>query len=251
MSVIATTAAAVSSAVKNTVPIVDNLVAFRILYLLVTPFNKSSAFEKGLIDENGKLLKPVKDMTSDEKSSYTYLHRLVFNLKRLIGKLPGGKSMIASLAAAYFLIKEGVEQGDLNNLEERFNDLMEKNIVLVEEQILVEKFLMLMEDAVAAPANSMGNGGVALKDNPMVLKKRNNWKDLPKAFGVTTFEVSDHAFMGFKKAKVKGARWDEHMTPSEEDKDTYDKIRQFSRTYSKKPIAIKRRNYEQYTMIKH
>ena len=46
-------------------------------------------------------------MLNDRKSAYTVFHRLVFNIKRLINKIPGiGKSRIASYAAALLLIKE-------------------------------------------------------------------------------------------------------------------------------------------------
>lgn len=240
--------------------LIDNLIAFRILYLLVKPFDKSDAFKLGIIDKDGNLLRHADELkTPEEKDAYNYLTRLTFNLKRLIAKVPGGKSMIASIVAAYFLIKEGVEHDDLSNLDERFDTLlnqMNEGVCLVEEQLLVEKFLVLMKDELneeGAPANSVGSGQVA--DNPTPLfagvKKRNNWKDLPKAFGATAFEVSGKAYNGFKNAKVKGAKWDDHMVPSEDDKDTYDKIRKFSKTYSNKPILIKHRDHDAYQYIKH
>lgn len=82
----------------------DLFYAFRFLKLLTTPWNKMEAFEKGLIDDNGKVLKKAK--TSDEKSAYTVFHRLVFNIKRILGKLPFGKTKFGSYATALFLIKE-------------------------------------------------------------------------------------------------------------------------------------------------
>lgn len=239
--------------------LIDNLIAFRILWLLVQPWQKTDAFKLGIIDKDGKLLRHVDDLkTSEEKDAYSYLHRLVFNLKRLIGKLPGGSSLIASLVAAYFLIKEGVEHNDLSNLEERFfalNNQLNEGLCLVEEQLLVEKFLELVKDELiedGAPANSMGSGQVAVSPMPIgAVKKRNNWKDLPKAFGVTTFPVSGKAYAGFKTAKVKGAKWDDHMIPSDEDKDTYEKIKQYSKTYPKKPIMIKHKDLDIHQFIKH
>lgn len=82
----------------------DLFYAFRFLKLLTTSWDKMEAFEKGLIDDNGKVLKKAK--TSDEKSAYTVFHRLVFNIKRILGKLPFGKTKFGSYAAALFLIKE-------------------------------------------------------------------------------------------------------------------------------------------------
>ena len=42
------------------------------------------AFKFGLIDANGKRIKGVKPKTSEEKNSFTLLHRLVFNLKEFL-----------------------------------------------------------------------------------------------------------------------------------------------------------------------
>ena len=79
----------------------DLFYAFRFLKLLVTPWNKTGAYEQGIIDENGKNLKKAKELTTgQEKEVYTVFHRLVFNLKRLLMKVPFGKSRLASYAAA-------------------------------------------------------------------------------------------------------------------------------------------------------
>ena len=79
----------------------DLFYAFRFLKLLVTPWDKTGAFEQGIIDENGKNLKKAKELTTpQEKEVYTVFHRLVFNLKRLLNKVPFGKSRLASYAAA-------------------------------------------------------------------------------------------------------------------------------------------------------
>ena len=81
--------------------------AFRFLKLLTTPWNKLKAYELGIEDEKGKNLKKAKELkTKEEKSAYTIFHRLVFNIKRLLNKIPGGKSTLASYAAALYLIKE-------------------------------------------------------------------------------------------------------------------------------------------------
>lgn len=77
----------------------DLVYTFRFLALLTTPFEKTKAYEMGLIDEKGKKLK--KPETSDEKNVYTPFHRLVFNIKKLI---PGGS--IGSYASALYLIKD-------------------------------------------------------------------------------------------------------------------------------------------------
>ena len=115
----------------------DLAYTFRFLALLVTPFKKTKAFEKGIIDENGKRLKKPPFSTMDEREDYanyyTRFIRLVFNVKKLIGKVPGGKTRIASYAAALYLIKEdfGVSQRKLKQgLTEYgvdFNDFLSEN----------------------------------------------------------------------------------------------------------------------------
>jgi hypothetical protein len=81
--------------------------AFRFLKLLTTKWEKLPAYELGIIDKRGRNIKKAKELTtSEEKSAYTIFHRLVFNVKRLIQLVPGGKSTLGSYAAALFLIKE-------------------------------------------------------------------------------------------------------------------------------------------------
>lgn len=84
----------------------DLLYTFRFLTLLVTPFDKTKAFEEGIIDADGKRIKTYKKDTEAYKEYYTPFHRLVFNVKRLMAKVPGGGSRLASYAAALYLIKE-------------------------------------------------------------------------------------------------------------------------------------------------
>jgi hypothetical protein len=82
----------------------DTIYAFRFLRLLTTPWEKTGAYRAGLIDGDGRAIK--KPETSDEKSVYNYFHRLVFNVKRLLNKVPFGKTTIASYLTALYLIKE-------------------------------------------------------------------------------------------------------------------------------------------------
>jgi hypothetical protein len=83
----------------------DTIYTFRFLALLVTPFEKTKAFEAGIIDEKGKKNKNFSFNTTDNREAYrnyyTKFHRLVFNIKRLI---PAGK--LGSYAAALYLLKD-------------------------------------------------------------------------------------------------------------------------------------------------
>lgn len=101
----------------------DTFYAFRFLRLLTTPWEKTGAYKAGLIDANGKIIR--KPETSDERSVYNYFHRLVFNVKRMLNKLPFGKTTIASYITALFLIKEhtGLSNSALKEALSQFGDI--------------------------------------------------------------------------------------------------------------------------------
>ena len=95
---------------------IDLLITYRVIKLLVTPWNKHDAYKYGIIDDDGKVLRKTKDLkTAKEKDAYTILHRFVFNLKRLINIIPGGKSKLGTYAAALGLLLK--EQKDINAVE--------------------------------------------------------------------------------------------------------------------------------------
>ena len=122
---------------------IDAFITFRFLKLLVTPFNKTEAFKLGIIDERGKVLKKYKTLERiEERQAYTILHRLVFNVKKLIEKVPGGKSRLASYAAALFLIKEHVSEmndSDGELLEKEFYKYLKEHDLLVEEDNSIQE----------------------------------------------------------------------------------------------------------------
>lgn len=114
--------------------VVDNLIAYRILTLLVKPFPETDAFRLGIIDKTGKKIKDPK--TEEEKDSYNYLHRLVFNLKKLINKLPGGDTKTKNIVAALYLIKEHLRaDNDKLVTEQELNNIINFNGILAEETI--------------------------------------------------------------------------------------------------------------------
>lgn len=131
--------------------IIDNVIALRIIYLLVTPFDKTDAYKLGLIDSQGRKLRNAE--TGKEKDATSMLHRLVWNLKKLIAIVPGGSTKIGTLTAAMLLVKEALD----NNWSE--NRLLEEYVVYeytptIEVESLVEECInKLKEDA---PANATG-----------------------------------------------------------------------------------------------
>ena len=99
----------------------DTFITYKIISNLVTDWEDFPAFEHGIIDKDGKLLRKSSTLkTSDEKNSYTLFHRLVFNLKRIIQKIPGGNTKLGSYTAGLFLIKEEIDTERLLNEGESY-----------------------------------------------------------------------------------------------------------------------------------
>ena len=84
----------------------DLVYTLRFLRLLTTDFVDTKAFKLGLIDQNGKRNKDVNASSQEQRDAYTPFHRLVFNIKRIISKVPGAEGKLGSYAAALYLMKE-------------------------------------------------------------------------------------------------------------------------------------------------
>ena len=123
--------------------IVDKAIAFRIIKMLIVPFKDTDAYKFGIIDDKGKNLIPYNKLkTTEQRESYDILHRFIFNLKRLLNKVPGGDNYIKNGIAALLLIREQPETDVVD--EERLETILEcldKGYIFVEEQILVESIL--------------------------------------------------------------------------------------------------------------
>lgn len=181
--------------------VVDNLIAYRVLSMLVKPFPETDAYKLGIIDETGKnLIKPGKFTKPAQREAYTYLHRLVFNLKKLLNQLPGGESYTKNMVAAFLLIREAYAQRHTSVSEEdlaKIVDLIEEGVVFVEEQLIVEDFL-LCEDA---PVNATGP---AVGTNEPVINKK-------KKRRFAKFVVNDEVFNKFTNGKAKYRKWSEYL----------------------------------------
>tara|TARA_Y100000590_G_scaffold121769_2_gene139452 strand:+ start:2562 stop:2864 length:303 start_codon:yes stop_codon:yes gene_type:complete len=93
--------------------LVDTYITYRIIKTLVKPWKQQEAYKLGIIDAKGKTLKKAKDLkTADEKEAYTVLTRFIFNLKRLLNQVPGGKSKFGSYAAAAVLLLKEEEENE-------------------------------------------------------------------------------------------------------------------------------------------
>ena len=111
--------------------VIDTVIVFRILKMMTRKWEEMDAFKFGLIDANGKRIKGVKPKGSEQKNSFTLLHRLVFNLKRVLELLPFGRTRLASYAASLALLKEHFEI-DGKYLEESFYTYLKENDLVID-----------------------------------------------------------------------------------------------------------------------
>lgn len=118
--------------------LVDMFVAYRFLRILTTPWEDQEAYKHGIIDENGNLLRKASELSkAEEKASFTLLHRLIFNLKRILHKIPIVKTKLGTYATALYLLKQHfqsqVEEED--TIENAFKDWLINNGYVTEEEL--------------------------------------------------------------------------------------------------------------------
>ena len=126
---------------------VDLFVTYRFLKLLTTPFEKTDAFKLGIIDKDGhriklpKSSKPAVELTTSElKNSYTILHKLIFNIKKLFAKVPGLRTKVGTYAAALFLLKDTFKESvdDPDMFEKEFMKYLKENNIEFDDSISEE-----------------------------------------------------------------------------------------------------------------
>ena len=117
---------------------VDLFVAYRFLRILTTPWEDQEAFSHGIIDKDGKLLRKQNTLKNEaEKSSFTLLHRLIFNLKRILHKIPGVRTKLGTYATALFLLKQHFagQVEDEHTIERTFRNWLVDNGYTTEEEL--------------------------------------------------------------------------------------------------------------------
>ena len=126
---------------------IDLFVTYRFLRLLTTPFEKTDAYKFGIIDKDGnrvkkpKSTKPAVELaTSELKNSYTILHKLVFNIKKLFNKVPGLRTKVGTYAAALFLLKDTFKEhvDDPDMFEKEFMKYLKENDIELDNEISEE-----------------------------------------------------------------------------------------------------------------
>ena len=216
--------------ISGTIKVVDLASIMRIITLMTIPFKHWTAYKTGVIDENGKTLKKRRDRkTKEEKDSFTIFHRFVRNIKRIIGFIPFGKSIIGSLAASLFLIREYQEYPFDNNqraLVERFNKFWEENEEFITElyEVYEDDFNnLLTEEAQTTTAQ------VALSKFPITFEPKD------KFMGMKVFDVDTDRYMKSRLGKKKYTRYSRYVGEDE----VGETIRAYGRKYPKEGIILR------------
>ncbi len=166
----------------------DFIYSLRFLRLLTMPWEKTDAFKQGIIDKDGNKLK--KPETSNEKSAYNTFHKLVFNIRRLLGKLPLGKSTIARYGAALYLIKEHCDISDkkLAKVISEIADMEIEGTYLVESSdwFLTEDNNIRSGTYILTKDLPLRNGELLAKTNTTVMVEQH--ESIGEVFGIKVFK---------------------------------------------------------------
>ena len=157
---------------------VDLLITYRIMKILVTPFDKQEAFKYGIIDKKGKVLRKWSTIIKpQEKKSYTILHRFIFNLKRILQKAGLGGRLGTFAVALATLIREHQEF-------EEHQKLIESAVIkYLKQENLYSEILQEEGDIV---------GYVPLNDEPV-----------NRCFGIDCYQIGDTIVEEKEYAKYK------------------------------------------------
>ena len=130
---------------------IDLFVTYRFIKLLVTPFEKMEDYKLGIIDKDGRRTGPLDKFgqmdikknplnTIEKKNSYTVLHKLVFNIKRIFAKVPGLRTKLGTYAAALFLLKDTFKESvdDPDMFEKEFMKYLKEEGIELDDSISEE-----------------------------------------------------------------------------------------------------------------
>lgn len=153
--------------------VVDLFLVYQFIRRLATPFEKWEAHKLGIIDKDGKVLIKRKNFsTAQQRKAWGVYDIMIANIKKLMSKIPGGGSKLASYAAALFLIKEYKAFTDESMLNEELSDeqldesmelfFSRYNYYTKLSEDVNQNLHELEEEPVAA--NNVGSGNIAGMD---------------------------------------------------------------------------------------
>lgn len=225
---------------------VDIYVIYEFIKRLSTPFSNTTAFKMGLVDAEGKNLKSRDKMTSDELGAYTYFDMLVFNLKRLLNKLPGGENKIKTFAVALWLLKEeAASAGDVAVLsEDQILEAVERagnDVLIIPEKDLGD----FLRESDAVQTNTVGGIGSVVVD-PVVRKKLKVFKR-SMFMGARAYHVDESTFIKCASGKTDKERFSAFVG----EPDLLDEIRGYAKERWDEPILVHNEKIGSYHFLKY
>jgi len=179
--------------------LIDIYIVFQLVKKLTTPFNKTDAFKRGIIDAAGNVLRPYKTLKdTKDKAAWTWLDILMNNLKRLLSKIPGGQSTFFTYAMAFWLLKEPILKLQKAS---RFSEAKLSETILGAS---ADKYLseaMTLTEQLSALSAEIGNGQTG--------KTRN--QPFNMFAGRRVFSVDSNTFHRCRLGKYKHARYDKYV----------------------------------------
>lgn len=157
---------------------IDIFVAYKFIKQLSKPWDQWEAYKLGLIDKKGAKIKKAE--TKKEKKAYPMWKILVRNIKRLLEKLPGGSSKLASFAVALWMIKEEMEIKDITILEAEFEKYIDTHPILIENAESPKKI------------NTLEKGRYIHKATGNAIFLRENVDPVGEVFDAQIFKLADY-----------------------------------------------------------
>jgi hypothetical protein len=195
--------------------------------LFTTPFAEWEANKTGVIDDEGNIVVPSEKRTPVQDDSFTKFDLLILKLKRVLEKLPFGKTKLASYAAALFLLKE------------------EKNI---KEETLEEQFLdyyngkTYLSEGVEEDIANVTGGIAGLDGNPPASRAF-----LRRFAKNDVFVVDTERFNKARTGKKKYLKYEKYVGNDE----VGNAIRDYGRKYPKKPIILQDERTGSMIFLRH
>ena len=245
---------------------IDAFVAYKFIKVLTTPWTETDAYKLGIIDENGKVIRKRSDLdTSEEKRAYTIFHTLCWNIKKLIEKIPGGKSKIGSFAAALYLLKEHANVQDRTlfersliwyledsgyEVEDRFEVYEEEISASIEPgTYIIENQKVVFPRSITSFTSYLGEalfrfGDLCLTENDFVplsrwnlmenrVRRVNEQRDT--FAGMPVFKVSIDEYLKGIHGRAKWQRWNKQL---DMESDGREDIKTYAHRNPGKPVLI-------------
>jgi len=166
--------------------VVDLFMVYQFIRKLVKPFDEWEAYDLGIIDKDGNVLIKRKDLSTREQTkAFGVFDVMILNLKKLLAKVPGGSSKLASYSAALFLIREWNHFSDNSLLTEDVSDeQLDESIAMFSRRYVhyntEQEFVNHLSEE---PTVNVGGGavaglGVGPDGEPGITKKKKKITDM-------------------------------------------------------------------------